>query len=118
MGVTTITPTPITPTGIDQATYMAACTQCGDRYKAHGVREFIRVTKTDAVAIDVVIENQVGGSDITVTVAGTTGDKTIAFYATPTNVNLNDYMDDDGYVNISYTGTCTANTKIGVFRLP
>jgi hypothetical protein len=118
MGVTTITPTPITPTGVNQATYMAACTACGDRFKAHGVRDFIRVTKTDADSIDVVIDNAAGGTDITVTVPATTGDKTIAFYATPTNVNFTDYVDADGYVNISYTGTVTANTKIGVFRLP
>jgi hypothetical protein len=118
MGVTTITPTLITPAGIEQDTYMAACTACGDRFKPHGVREFIRVTKTDASSIDVVIDNAAGGTDITVTVPATTGDKTIAFFATPTNVNISDYIDEDGYMNISYTGTVTANTKIGVFRLP
>jgi hypothetical protein len=119
MGVTTITPTLITANGVNQDTYMVACNTCGSKYKPHGTREYLRFTNTSAATYTFTIKNQVGGSDIgPITVPITTGEKIIAFYATPTNVNINNFIDADGYVNIEYGATLAATTKAGVFRLP
>lgn len=113
MGMTTITPTLITSAGIVQATYLAECTECGDRYKPNANNEFIRVKNASGSSITFTIPAQHGGSDIgPISVAATTGDKTIA-------ISLPwEYIDVDGYININYVGTLTADTTVGVFRLP
>lgn len=115
MGATIVTPTAITTTGITQTTTMTQCSDCGERYKPNG-QNFIRVinTKTEGQGdITFTVPAQHGGSNIgPITVADAGGDKTIAL------LEMYEYIDVDGYVNITYSGTLTSATTIGVFKLP
>jgi len=109
-----LTPTTLTNTGIAEASTMASASSCGDRFKALSNRDFVRVTNGAAATRTVTIPNQQGGSDIVVvldTLANApANDKTIAFEA------IDQFIDDDGYVNLTYSAV--SNVTVGVFRTP
>jgi hypothetical protein len=119
MGVPVLTPTPLDTVGVLQLPLVTTIDVCGNRVKGFTHTHCIRVTNESAGSIDVIIASQADGvDDITVTVAATTGDETIAIYNESEPVSLADYIDLDGYLNIDYDGEVTTDIKIGVFYVP
>jgi hypothetical protein len=111
-GVTTLTPTVLTDAGVSQT--LSAANSCGSKWKAR-YNDFVRVTNTTGTDIHIVFANQIGGSDLDITVAATTGDETIAF---DEDNPIGDFMDEGGYVNFTWTGTVASNVSVGIFRMP
>ena len=111
----TLTPTTLTNAGINETTSMVAASTCGDKFRALSNRDYIRVTNVASATRTVTIPNQQqGGSDIVVTLDTLTNapanDKMIAFPA------IDEFIDEDGYVNISYSAV--TSVTVGVFRIP
>lgn len=112
----TLTPTPLSPTGVTESSTMVSASSCGDKFKAVA-KAFLRVTNGAASTRTITIANQVvGGSNISVLVDilanAPANDKMISF----DDVGISNFTDDDGYVNISYSAV--ASVSVGLFQLP